>query len=439
MAQLTIAPPARPTRLFDEPAEASARNYDASDVMPKRGPSFFPDLWLHQDPTRVGVLLSAANVMLYTAIALAQWAGWGGLYEATQLSGPELVGESLMIAAVNLIYGGFVIAGTFMLRPMSWPWKMRYPLIALVALVMSFPRVLAMLAMQTTPSGWLYVVTEWISGFGGGFLAVTAGVICAHMVSRARREESERLSTARRAARAVEELQTEEMRVRRMVADQLHGTLQYRLVTVTAGLDAVAADLQSRDCSIAQGTAADLRAWAETLEEIREREVRSLSHAVFPAGIELGMAHAVEAMLRRLPPHIGTTLTMDEPASAFLNDLPDAMPMAERLVVVYTVEEAITNALKHGHATRIDLRISLRSLPTQSSLPCDDASQARKEIAVTVDNNGLACPENVNLRGLARHSERIGTRGGTLRLTRRHVRGYGGTRLAFTLPFTPAS
>ncbi|MFM9597120.1 hypothetical protein ACKI1O_48115, partial [Streptomyces scabiei] len=56
--------------------------------------------------------------------------------------------------------------------------------------------------------------------------------------------------------------------------------------------------------------AAELRGLAETVEEIREADVRSLSHAVFPAGADISVIDAIAIMLRRLPPSIATTLTL---------------------------------------------------------------------------------------------------------------------------------
>lgn len=324
---------------------------------------------------------------------------------------------------------------------MSRPQNRRFLLVALVALVASGPRVLALLAIYTTPLGPMFLAGEWVAGFVGGFLAVSAGVLTAGLVSRVRREELQRHAAVRRVAEAVEELQTEEMRIRRMVADQLHGNLQYRMVTVTAGLDSVAADFD-QSCDAAGRQLADrLRGWAETLEEIRESEVRSLSHAVFPAGVEISMMRAVEAMLHRLPPNIATSITLGPNYRAAIATMEQGVvPLAERLIGVYAVEEAVTNALKHGHATRIDVHVELVANSAGAAGTVGTSTGVGPSpylLDVTVTNDGNPLPAQITRSGLRRHGERLQVRGGDLTLAPHPDGAQQGVQLHFTLPFTP--
>ncbi|QAY64077.1 hypothetical protein ET495_13560 [Xylanimonas allomyrinae] len=370
------------------------------------------------DPTRIGVLLSSINVVILSLMALAQWAAWGGWHTAARLAAWASAGEALGVAGVNLAYGLLIVGATFSLRPMRWPARALYPFIAAVALVASLPRVGALHAIYSTPSGWVFLVAEWVSGFAAGFLAVGAGVLTAQFVIRARDEEIRRLHAQQRAARAVEDLQTEELRVRRMVSDQLHGTLQYQLVTVTAGLDGLAARLAAGDPT----TSAELRDLTERLEEIREQEVRSLSHAVFPSGVDLGTARAVEQLLHRLPPQIATSLDVGPGYRRLAGD-GNPLPLAERLVVVYAVEEGVTNALKHGRATTVHVAIDARQAGDTWVLDVD----------VDDDGTGVPDPQPAH-HGLVRHAGRIESRGGTLDLGPGPL---GGARLHLTLPFDP--
>lgn len=379
------------------------------------------DVPLH-DPTRTGVLLATVNVVLYSLMSLATWAGWGGLYVASRSGVDGALSEAFAVTAVNLVYGLLVVGGTLLLRPRRWPPRVGYPLIAAVALVASLPRSLAMVTIYSTPAHATYVVAEWVAGFAAGFVAVAAGVFTAELVSRARREEARRLRAARHAAKAVAELQSEELRVRRMVADRLHGTLQYQLVTVTAGLDGVAAQLDA-GATLGPDAAADLRAWAERLEQIREEEVRSLSHAVFPAGIELGTVRAVEMMLHRLPPQIEAHLDVGPELRRIVEAVERPLPTAERLIAVYAIEEGITNALRHGNAKR--LWISMEMHPT------DDKSTWVLDIGVDDDGVGLAQPDPA-LSGLSRHADRLDAYDGSLELV---PSARGGARLHLVLPF----
>ena len=393
---------------------ARALGVSLPDREPRR-PSFSADgdTAPLSDPTKAGVLLALVNVTLFSAMSLAQWAGWGGPYSAVR--------EALTIMGINLGFGLFVVAGSFALRPMRLRGWRRHAAIAVAALIASLPRAFALEAAYSTPSGSVYFVAEWLSGLLAGFVAVSAGVLTASHIFRARDELSRRLHEARRATRAIEELQTEEVRVRRKVSDQLHGTLQYRLVTVTAGLDGIAARLSRSD----PAAAAEVHAWAERLEEIREVEVRALSHSVFPAGVELGVARAIEAMLVRLPLDIATSVEVGpgyrELTAQACGDA--LLSLTERLAAVYTVEEAVSNALRHGRAT--SLHIWLEATPT------NDRTRWVLEVAVDDNGTGLARPDP-ELTGLRRHAERLESSGGSLMLTSGPL---GGARLAFTLPF----
>lgn len=374
------------------------------------------------DRSRIAVYFSVTNDALFALMSLAQWAGWGGLTVAVTSSQTtlEVVGEGLAVTGVNLVYGLVVIAGTFALHPMRRPWRARLLIVTAVALAASVPRVLALQAIHSTPASGVYLLVEFVAGLVAGVVAVSAGMLAAALIDRARTEETRRAQEERRARRAVDELQAEEMRVRRMVSDQLHGNLQYRMVVVTAGLDRMAEQL---DDAGDEARAEDLRGWAETLEEIREDEVRSLSHAVFPSGAELSTATAIEVLLRRLPPDINASIELGPTYRGLIEREAAPMPIAERLVAIYTVEEAVTNALKHGRARTVLVRAE--ASPT--------ADPARWVFEVTVDDDGVGPPSPPpELHGLDRHRSRIVNRGGTLELTRSPQ---GGARLHFTLPF----
>lgn len=373
------------------------------------------------DRTRAALFFALMNVGLFAVLDLAQWAGWGGLAAAEDKGLLAVVSEGLVLTSVNVVFGLLVTAGALALRSPHRSWTARVLVVAGISAVLAVPRVVALLAIKTTPSGNTFAVVEWLVGVATGVVAVCAALLAADLIERAQTEAQLREEEQSRAARAVDELQEEEMRIRRMVSDQLHGTLQYRLVTVTAALDQLAADLAGgRESAVA-----DIRRWAETLEEIRETEVRSLSHAVFPAGLEVGAVEAIELMLRRLPTAIATSVELGPQYRRHLADRPGGalLPVAERLVVVYTVEEAVTNALKHGGARSV--RVQAEAYP--------GAEPERWILEVTVDDDGSGPPDPLPpFHGLDRHRSRIESRGGALELT---TAPDGGGRLHFSLPF----
>ena len=398
-------------------------------------------------PNLAGIAFAAAFAVVYALMTIAQWAGWGGwavLPTGADDGSTAVIGEALYLGLVNLGFGLLTIASVVVLRPMPRTWMAKLLLIGGVAFVWSLPRALVMVTIHSTPSSAVFLLAEWFAGFFAGFLSVVAGVLISELLFLIRDVEQARLQGALMAARAVEELQSEEIRVRRMVADHLHGTLQYRLVTVTAGLDVVASNLAGGQAS-APEAAAELQRIASTLDEVREGEVRVLSHSVFPAGIELGIVTALEAMLRRVPPPMMVSIEtgpgyekqrLAERAhgdrasvtgTAADRDSLGATPqldLAERLVAYYVVEEAISNALRHGRATAVRVALDAHRAPQP---------RGGWVLDVRVDDNGEGLSgSEPTFSGLLRHADRLRHRGGELALSAAPVRG---ACLSFTLPF----
>lgn len=262
-----------------------------------------------RDRRRITIVVAATNFTLYALMAVGAWAAWGGLQEAVdhERSTIGVIADGLGILVINLAYGAAVLAGTLALGVVRRGWAARVLVSAAVAAAASVPRMAALVAVSSTPVSTSYVLGTGLLGFFSGVVGMLAALFAATLVERARTETRRREVEAGRARRAVEALQDEELRVRRLVFDQLHGTLQYHLVSVTAGLDRLTEQL---DAEGARARAADLRGWAEVLEEIREQDVRSLSHAVFPSGADLGTEEAIQLLLQRLPPQVETSIEL---------------------------------------------------------------------------------------------------------------------------------
>jgi signal transduction histidine kinase len=222
-----------------------------------------------------------------------------------------------------------------------------------------------------------------------------------------------------------------------------------------------------------------LKALAGALEELREREVRDLAHALFPAGIELGAIRAIQALINRLPPQIEVGLHLGAALKSRVDEGGPLMPLAERLIVVSAVEEAITNALKHGGATRLTLELELdptadgtgqilrgavvdngrgiggSSRPVGAGGKGGDGGRGLSADAVGAGETGAAVSAEADgaadaatgrqaalgadwvvsgkpgTTGLRRTAERFRKRGGYLRLEQADA---GGARLEFSLP-----
>jgi len=207
-----------------------------------------------------------------------------------------------------------------------------------------------LLGIYTEPSNSVRDA-ELFSGFLMGTISGLIGMWA--MVSR--RAMRTRVHAAARDAVhvevAVKALEQEEIRVRRAVAEGLHGTLQSKLVLVDARLasllgrhDADALDEESRS------TVEWIRA---ELDEARETDVREMSRLLYPDRLELGLVPALRALLGRIPASIATQLVVSDAVRTLDDPATGSLTVSERLLVVRVVEEGITNALKHGPAASV--------------------------------------------------------------------------------------
>ncbi len=190
----------------------------------------------------------------------------------------------------------------------------------------------------------------WIAGWmGAAFMLSRRGL----------REEVEQ--TARGALQielALQALQHEEVRVRREVAEGLHGSLQQRLVLAVARLDRIAEHVAP---VAAPADVAALRELREQIEDLREGDVRATSRMLYPDQLEVGMVPAMRALLGRIPTSVATQFVVTDAVRALDDPADPQLTQSERLLAVRVVEEAVTNALRHGAAGRIEVRVDVAS------------------------------------------------------------------------------
>jgi len=243
------------------------------------------------------------------------------------------------------------------------------------------------------------VVVESLAGlaFGVGGACLGFGYTAVR-----RRERAEALFAAEAGYQrelALRTLENEEVRVRRSIAEGLHGSLQQRLVIAAVQVDLFVAE--SRRRGLREEDVEPLLALRAELEDIRENDVRATSRMLYPEGIEIGVVPAVRMLLRRLPTGIATRLHVSDALRRLDDPGNSQVRPADRLLVVRVVEEAVTNGLRHGHATSFDVTIDLEDGAT---------------IVVDVANNGAPVdPEQVTHgSGTRRLRDRVELAGGTL-------------------------
>lgn len=247
-------------------------------------------------------------------------------------------------------------------------------------------------------------VTDAITAVPIGFVSLVTALALVFLRRQARTSERERRAAGIRATEALGELQQEELRVRRDVADALHGSLQSRFLLLGATIGEIADELggtEAGSSSAAGGIDADravalgerLRRVRSDLDHLRERELRELSAALYPEALDRGLVPACRALVARIPRSI--PVRFDSGVTT-----PDPLDRHARLLLVRVVEEGVSNALRHGEAAEISVGIS----------------EHRGGYAVEVGHRGVEPASDPRLSGLARLRSRLADHGGGLTL-----------------------
>lgn len=189
-------------------------------------------------------------------------------------------------------------------------------------------------------------------------------------------------------AYAVEAEKLAETRERNRLAREIHDTLGHVLTGIVAGLDACITMIDmSPDATKRQ------------LEKIRDvarqgiTDVRRSVSRLRPDALEkLTLEDAIIKMLEDLHAAAGTEIRFDNQVH------PLRFHEDEEEVVYRVVQEASTNSIRHGHASRIHIAISKKD----------------QWLTITVQDNGSGCGQVESGFGLKHMQERLGLLNGTL-------------------------
>lgn len=240
---------------------------------------------------------------------------------------------------------------------------------------------------------------------GASFNRMVA-VLRDNMDSRQRAFEAERrLSDTRELAGLIEEHIEAE---RREIARALHDELGQSVTAIRSLAVAVA---------VRGGEQAQAAQWISDEAARLYDQMHGMIPRLAPMALDqLGLRDALGELLQRMgASHPGTRLELDA------RDLPEAVGGATALVAYRIVQEGLTNALRHGQAGLVQVRVG----------PEGQALQVR------VADDGKGLHENWQARGhfgLRWLSERAQALGGSLAIT---ALPQGGTELRAALPLRP--
>ena len=343
-------------------------------------------------------------------------------FQAAEIAGvPEpswssMLGDIGLRILINCVILAVALAITLLLRPL----RHRGVRLAIDLAVISVSAAVVKVPLQVA-FGY-YSFNDWrtvLIDAGTVIISVAAmiGWAVVHVFIRRRIREQERASARQTllASSALDALVTEELRVRKDVAEGLHGTVQQNLVLLGVRVDAVTTKLADVD-GVDPDDLAELADIRRGLDVIRETDVRTLGQLLYPVGLDLGAVAALRLLLQRLPATIASSITFSDAVLVLEGNGNTALTVDRRLLLVRIAEEALSNALRHGRASAVSLALDL-----------DDDS-----VVLTFDDDGFGIGPEASLSGIARLQERLEPLGGTIRLGRSH--SLGGTRLTAYLP-----
>lgn len=320
-------------------------------------------------------------------------------------------GAALAVAAV--VAPIVMLAALHLLRPERHGHLARCLLIGALALAaaLTFGGARTLLALVVQDSGVTMAPGEFTSAALAAACAVALGLVQVDVARRIRLAERAQSVAQARATALVAELQEEELRLRYELAETIHGSVQGTFVVIETRLLHVATTLRDDD----PAAATELVAVAGQLERLRERELRALSARLYPVDLERGLAPAVRALVVRLPPSVAVAAPDDEAFAA----VESRLSHEARVLVVRVIEDALSNALRHGGADEIAIEA------------LEDAECFR----VTVVNSGTPPPPDAPWSGLGRLLRRAQVLGGDLSLDPASTPlSRTGARLTLTLP-----
>lgn len=180
-----------------------------------------------------------------------------------------------------------------------------------------------------------------------------------------------------------------EIKERNRLAREIHDTLGHALTGMITGLDAC---IMTMDCAPEVAK----RQLGKIQEAARKGivDVRRSMHMLRPDDLEKLTTR--EALEKLVEDFAGASLVE---ASLEIDNLPENLREDQAETVYRIVQEGLTNAARHGHATRVRVFVL----------------GARDRLNIIVSDNGIGCSNIKNGFGLTHMKERLQMLGGTLK------------------------
>ena len=164
-------------------------------------------------------------------------------------------------------------------------------------------------------------------------------------------EQAAALARADEMQRSRQRIVSAQESLRKEIAQQLHGSVQNRLIFLVLRLKQLEATVEPK------GVASELADLREKFEELLEQEIRSIVHQLYPYILRRGFVPALRSLGDQIESVISIEMDLDEELVRKERADRNLIPEQAKLAAYRIAEEALTNVVKHANASKISVRL----------------------------------------------------------------------------------
>jgi len=164
-------------------------------------------------------------------------------------------------------------------------------------------------------------------------------------------EQAAALARADEMQRSRQRIVSAQESLRKEIAQQLHGSVQNRLIFLVLRLKQLEATAEP------EGVASELTDLREKFEELLEQEIRSIVHQLHPYILRRGFVPALQSLGDQIESVISIEMDLDQELVRKERADRSLIPEQAKLAAYRIAEEALTNVLKHANASKVSVRL----------------------------------------------------------------------------------
>jgi len=189
----------------------------------------------------------------------------------------------------------------------------------------------------------------------GGILANFRDITERKLAEDAKIKHAAALARAEELQRSRQRIVTVQESLRRDIAQQLHGTVQNRLIILLHKLTELEQTASTNEM------AEEFKEMRRKLGEVMEDQVRPISHRLYPSILRRGLTASLQSLGDQFETSLEIETDLDEAIRRHERIDPKLIPEQIRLSAYRIAEEALTNAFKYAREGKIT--IQMKTLP----------------------------------------------------------------------------